>query len=53
MSEPMSSPDNEESKVDDQAPAEKLGDVAGGMSGGDPLPANEGGGFAGPFDVTW
>ena len=50
MREPTLSPDNEESKVDDHAPAEKLGDVAGGMG---PIPADEGGAFAPPFDSLW
>lgn len=53
MSESMTSPDEEAPKVDDEAPTKELDDVAGGMSGMDPLPANEGGGFAGPPDVTW
>ena len=50
MSESMTSPDEEAPKVNDEAPAEKLDDVAGGFG---PMPANEGGAFADPFDVTW
>ena len=50
MSASMMSPEEETPKVDDQAPAEKLGDVAGGMGS---LPADEGGAFNSPLDSLW
>lgn len=50
MREPMMSPEEETPKVDGEEPAEKLGDVAGGMGS---LPADEGGAFNSPFDSLW
>lgn len=50
MIEGSTSPEEEAPKVDDGATAEELGDITGGMG---PMPANEGGAFAGTFDVSW
>lgn len=50
MSERSAAPEEEAAKVDAGATAEELGDVTGGRG---PMPAHEGGAFAGPLDVTW